>query len=517
MLNVLLVDDEKIIRDGLCAVIDWEHYGCQICGTAVDGKDGIQKIRTYQPDVVFVDIRMPGLNGIDMVKQAQAEGFTCKFVVLSGYSHFSYAQQSIRLGVTSYLLKPVDEDELIPLLETLHKQCAKENNMHSQLRQYERISETTKWRSVLTGHDRQRKQEWLLPYNDQTFFIGSMIGSHMLDVEKIRDQLQHEKQKELKMVEIGHVIYLIFIQYDRKDVRKTLEKLVRDGYTSVDRHTQVQLIDHPVSLDELPKTVRQLQQLQQLTFLYRDLVILTQHDVVNKEVINDWHEKTWIQIVLRAIEFGDPAHLKEALQELETYIQAKQFHATRIRADLIHLIKIVNQNLAEDHDITSTQTDHWSDQICQVESLQAALSVMSDHFTSLMDQVNGYACQGDHTIEKILAFVDQYYDRDLNVKILADLFNYNPSYLGKKFKKHTGDYFHHYLDHVRLEKAKQLLEQDQLMVYQVAEKVGYRNIDYFYRKFKKAVGISPKAYQKKAAMNERSLRCDKEGYEWSNW
>ncbi len=99
-------------------------------------------------------------------------------------------------------------------------------------------------------------------------------------------------------------------------------------------------------------------------------------------------------------------------------------------------------------------------------------------------------------MEKVTAYVKQYYFEDLNLKVLAHLFNYNRSYLGKKFKKYTGVYFHTYLDQVRIEKAKTLLVEKNLKVYEVSNEVGYCNMDYFYKKFKNHTGLSPKEFQK---------------------
>lgn len=87
--------------------------------------------------------------------------------------------------------------------------------------------------------------------------------------------------------------------------------------------------------------------------------------------------------------------------------------------------------------------------------------------------------------KKIIQYIEQYYDKELNLKLMAELFKYNPSYLGKKFKNYTGDYFHIYLDKVRMQKAQQLLEERKLKVYEVSEMVGYHNIDYFYKKVQK--------------------------------
>src|SRR5699024_8827806 len=127
MLKVLFVDDEPLIREGMASVIDWEEYGYQVIGSAENGKVGLQKIRSHHPDLVFVEMQLPGMSGIEIVSQAKKEGLSSKFVVLSGYSEFSYAQQSIRLGIESYLLKPVDEEELIPLVEKIRSNLLAEN------------------------------------------------------------------------------------------------------------------------------------------------------------------------------------------------------------------------------------------------------------------------------------------------------------------------------------------------------------------------------------------------------
>src|SRR5690606_33464194 len=126
MLKVIFVDDEPIIREGLREVIDWNEYGFEVIGTAENGQKGLDMIRLHQPDLAFVDIKMPKLNGIDMAGLAKKNGYRTKCVILSGYSQFSYAQKAIQLGMESYLLKPIDEEELIPLVEEIAQKCKEE-------------------------------------------------------------------------------------------------------------------------------------------------------------------------------------------------------------------------------------------------------------------------------------------------------------------------------------------------------------------------------------------------------
>jgi two-component system response regulator YesN len=102
----------------------------------------------------------------------------------------------------------------------------------------------------------------------------------------------------------------------------------------------------------------------------------------------------------------------------------------------------------------------------------------------------------DKLVKRVVDLIQRNYHENLKLETLADLFHYNSAYLGKVFKQSTGEYFNTYLDKVRIERAKTLLEQG-MKVYQVAEQVGYANVDYFHTKFKKYVGTSPTSYRKK--------------------
>lgn len=119
MLNIVIVEDEFMIRNGLCQLIPKLNPNFHIVGSAENGYDGMNLIKKLQPDVAICDIRMKKTNGLDMIQQLSETQTTCKFIILSGYSEFTYAQTAIRLGVIGYLLKPIIPDELTSLLEKI--------------------------------------------------------------------------------------------------------------------------------------------------------------------------------------------------------------------------------------------------------------------------------------------------------------------------------------------------------------------------------------------------------------
>ncbi|MGL5760386.1 MAG: response regulator transcription factor, partial [Cetobacterium sp.] len=117
MIKVLVVEDEKIIREGLIESISWDLLNCKIVGQGKNGKEGLELIKTLNPDLVITDIKMPILDGLEMIEHAMEEEFQFKAIILSSYSEFEYAKKGIQLGVLDYILKPLDEDILLETIE----------------------------------------------------------------------------------------------------------------------------------------------------------------------------------------------------------------------------------------------------------------------------------------------------------------------------------------------------------------------------------------------------------------
>ncbi len=119
MLRVIIVEDENIIREGLSVTLDWPALQCTLVGTAANGKEGLALIRATKPDIVITDIRMPEMSGLQMAEMAQAEGFQVAFIFLTGYDDFKYVRQALRLRAVDYLLKPIDEEELVNVISEI--------------------------------------------------------------------------------------------------------------------------------------------------------------------------------------------------------------------------------------------------------------------------------------------------------------------------------------------------------------------------------------------------------------
>lgn len=152
MLKVLIVEDEGIIRKGLEVAIDWLALGCVVVGTAQNAKEGLGLIEEKEPDVVLTDICMPQMTGLEMIEEGLKTHFFYS-IVLTGYTEFEYAQQALRMGVSDYLLKPVDEDELKKVLEKIRKQIQKNKEYKNieEVSQHKVYTADNEWRIFETA------------------------------------------------------------------------------------------------------------------------------------------------------------------------------------------------------------------------------------------------------------------------------------------------------------------------------------------------------------------------------
>lgn len=122
MHKVLIVDDEPMIREGLQTLVDWNKYGFVVAGTASNGREAVEKHAVLLPDLILIDIRMPGMDGLQAIEEIRKTDTVCHFLILSGYAEFNYAKQAIAHQVDGYILKPIDEDELESYVERVSEQ-----------------------------------------------------------------------------------------------------------------------------------------------------------------------------------------------------------------------------------------------------------------------------------------------------------------------------------------------------------------------------------------------------------
>lgn len=153
LINVLIVDDEKIVREGIKHLIDWNNLGFCICGEAANGEEALSMIKLYDPGLVLLDIRMPKLYGTDLIAKVREDGFEGDFIILSGYTDFSYAQTALHYCASFYLTKPIDENELINSVLAVKEKISKKRTQAHSMSQYLKKAKSAVFCDLILGRE----------------------------------------------------------------------------------------------------------------------------------------------------------------------------------------------------------------------------------------------------------------------------------------------------------------------------------------------------------------------------
>ena len=493
MLKVLIIDDEPNVRNGLKIIVPWEKNGFEICGDSGDADDGLEKIFTLNPNIVLVDIKMPGKLGIDIIKEAREKNFKGKFIIVSGYSNFEYARDAIKYGVKSYILKPVDEDELMDILLELKREIEIEEKWEVD----KRILEDVNLQRLILEGDSDFEKNYSGCENFQIALVTIEIESEntLISLENILREKLRIYSNEIQIIKVKSYIALLFRNFRAVRVERILEDLKNKIYLELKTKLFIVIGEKVNKPSDINKSYKNAENLMKYKFLYLDKEIISLKKIENNTEIID--EDMDIEKIYSYVEVNDLEQLDESLKKMKAYFTNKRCLEEDIKIIAIKIFLELKEKLLKDYEFEDNIVPNKEELIREInskKSLNTLISYLSDNFEIVAKRI----CEksSDGIIKKMVNYINKNYYKDLKLEGLANIFNYNSAYLGKLFKSETGENFNTYLDKVRIEKAKLLLVKEQLKVYQVSEKVGYKNIDYFHSKFRKYVGMSPMSYKK---------------------
>ncbi len=517
MYQVLIVDDESLIRDGLKYIMDWEAAGFSICGEASNGEDALRLILSDQPDLVLMDIRMPKMHGLEVVKTARECDFKGKFIILSGYSDFKYAQEAIRYGVDFYLTKPIDEDELADSLQNIKQALDSENRNQDNLEQLKRKAKDVILHELITKADDTANAlseadiidleldadiYQVVIYENFSRMPGS-ISYSFAELLKVTNRDDHtfnhfaENQKDVILLkgtyalnrfrdflkhyngstppQKGSPMDTLFLAYGRPvTALSDVHLSYQDAYRLITRRFFCIQGQHTLSYEELPD--------------------------INQATLPLLPEKLseYTDYLVGYLQTFNRKNVAETLYGLENYLYNVQNDISEVKLFLTDLylrikekINLVYNTLNIPFPTNSTVIDFIEKKYYMYE----IILFLSEQFEMIMNATGNPS--RNSVLDDILYYIDHNYQSNIKLETIAPLFGYNSAYLGKIFNKTVGESFNSYVDHMRIEHSKALLLENNLKVYEIAERVGYRNVDYFHKKFRKYVGESPAEFRKK--------------------
>ncbi|TAH72905.1 MAG: response regulator transcription factor [Anaerolineaceae bacterium] len=502
MYQLMIIDDEPIVRAGIKNLLPWSNYNFEVCAEGVDGKDGLKKVLEYSPDLVLVDVKMPGMNGIELIREAKKQGFEGKFIILTGYSDFEFAKSAVSLGVRAYLLKPIDEEELCENVEEVLAELEAKKNLDD----YYSLSELKARQVVL--------RRLLQPFEDKES-IRREIKLYGMDFkynnfcvailsQKTEDSGQeitvNSEKKELIQKGIANVDSIVVdnnlvlickdINYInvREQLLKNNERMKREYNDSF-----FISIGHDVAnWEDINFSYECAKLLTDYKFLYKELEAVSIDDL--KTVYMEG-KGNFAEPICELIDIGDKDSIEETLRNLKSFYKSKVMNETEIKVQVIQNIVLLFGMLEKkylDKVAEFPDFDMAIDNIKKSDSLDEMMKFVNMFSIEVADKIG--ITTTDNIVKRVLAYMERNYVQDLKLEDIAKIFSYNSAYLGKVFKKIAGDSFNSELNRIRIDNAKRLLLETDLKVYQISEQVGYSNTDYFYTKFRKYVGLSPKDF-----------------------
>lgn len=507
MYKVLIVDDEPSIREGMTTLIEWESFGFEVCGTAANGREALAKADELEPDLMLVDIRMPGINGLELIERIREKGSDCHFLILSGYSDFDYAKKAIGFRVDGYLLKPVDEKELCESLARIRDRLIEEKE-HKRQQESE-----VAWRgeqliaSVVTGTAGDSLSEELWDPISQR--LGLDWSSYRLAVVEanlseeddsagvglLKSKWSRELDKEQCFAFLSEPYIGILLRADEQGEEQwhgVLEALLDSE--------KVPLFISVGSKVDTFLNVRQsyeqaLEGMRQRFVLGMGVIVRADDTTRNRSGIEPGELDGYADQLFLAMDIGNKDSAVRTVEALAERMTESRLDEETVKSSFAQMASVAFNKLVAANPKTFTSAHSFAPVVSDIIRQRSLQSLVS-HLNQAVEGTVRYSAEHspETIIKQVEDFIRRHSSENLKLETIADLFNYNSSYLGKLFKTHTGEYFNTYLDKIRIENAKELLAQG-LKVHQAAERVGYASVDYFHTKFKKYEGVSPSAFK----------------------
>lgn len=529
--RIMLVDDEEEVRKAMIRQMDWEKLGFTVAGDAENGEDALEKLEQLEPDVVMTDIRMPYMDGLTLVSKIREKYPFMKILIFSGYDDFEYAKQAIKFKVTEYILKPVNGEELAEILKrvkiSLDEEIEHRRNINALQESYESslpvlrelflndlVSRTVDPADVLP-----KFEEYGIDILGARKWLAAVIYVENMEQTEEQELFRH---RELIPISVRNLV---------EDHLRSYGRFV--SFNSAEGITAIAAVDEDNSetgliklLDDICKESRRMLgvsitigiggscgALQEIDRSYQAAVdALGYRAIVGSGrtiYINDVEPVNRGKLQMEAkeeaeltaaIKFGGKEQIEGALRELAARMDDAKVHASQYQ---VYMLTIVNCliRLMQQYDLEMgamfESEEHYADimkRVCRKECFAEEIIPVACRMNEALNQAR------DNTTRRVIVEAKEYIrknyaDPELSVDMLCKHLHMSPAYFSTVFKKETGQTYINYLTGVRLKEAEKLLQETDDKTYEIAEKVGYQEQNYFSYVFKKQYGVSPTKYR----------------------
>ncbi|MEW5958741.1 MAG: response regulator [Chloroflexota bacterium] len=530
MPGLLIADDTDIIRSTIARVVIRENLGLTPVVEASNGEEAVELARQIKPDIVLIDIRMPGLDGLQAADIIHTEFPSTKIIILTAYDEFPYVQKALKLGVVDYLVKPVRPARLAEMLAQVYAQVQ---------------AERRQWQTIAEARDYLQKT---MPMVENSL-IERLVHRLAADAVELEETLAHLGKK----IFWPAVLVVDIINFETPAARvqtpalpQTLIDLTRQtlnqpdsclvGYMPPGRVIAIISTDYNLATaDRLRQLGAVLQQtievklglatsiglghryesLDSVSLSYAEASLASRHRLCQSEQtiihIDDIHTINCretlaypVQLerdLLDGVRLGEKPACAGLLNEMLDYL-LYQFKGTPIviRNRLAELIALVARLVIEAGAPAMDVLDLSHDQVMRLSELQDVAEIRAwalNNLTELMAMRPAPAGPAEDPVQQALAYIRQHYQNpEITLNEVAGAVSLSSSHLAYRLKETVGMSYKSYLTSLRIEQAKILLRTTNLPVTAIAQTVGYQNSTNFYRLFQRETGLTPAGYRR---------------------
>ena len=528
MIRTLLVDDEPYIRQGLAILIDWAAEGFEITGEAANGIEALNKIKQEEYDFIMLDIKMPEMDGMELIQTIREQELTdASIVLLTGYSEFDYARKAIHYSVLDYILKPIQKEELLKLLRIVRENVMQKQEEDITQKNMERILFERNISSLLWGKYDDINLQFVkkrLPFTGKYRYINIEVDAYRENFIGLSEELKRTQQRKLYEAcnaFLGDDQYRCIFDVNKNEnsydvgfiyseILADLKGLLESEYIDEFRKAIQRAIDFSVSFH----VGQEVSDISQIGISYKTAGVAKTLQVFSdstSQSVSYYEEPTaqqnsnWSTIkeqidkLVHAIEENETSAVDIYTNEFYENLRISNMDYQMINLNVNYLLyRLLLLAKAQDEDV---EQEEVLKVISQGAFDQVAVRGSLNHFKRFIGDYTDYLNQlRQNRSRGVLAYVEKevelHYKDNISLKELSEKYYINSAYLGQLFRKQFGQSFKDYLNNYRIDRAAELLMRTDEKIYIIAEKVGYKNLDYFINKFVSVKGKTPLQYRK---------------------
>ncbi|HEP3196174.1 TPA: response regulator [Streptococcus pyogenes] len=493
MYKVLLVDDEYMILQGLTMIIDWQALGFDVVSTARSGQEALAYLTQYPVDVMISDVTMPGMTGLDLIEAAKTNHPQLQTLILSGYQEFSYVQKAMELETKGYLLKPVDKAELQAKMKQFKDWL--------DAQQAESIRQETYHDSLLTLWLTDELSEKEFHQLSQDLPEHALTGFTVLYVEcsewieEMEAYFKQEEQPCYLKKEEDKKIYLAILLGRAQQAKAFTSNLQKQFSENIQQIILGETVDDWENVYESYNQVRQ-------SLFYNSQ--MSQPTDKGNSKLEMPESRLQFFAFNKALMIGDEPTILAKLEAIFHEMKALNFSPEDVKhvsfllfSDIYRQFPILDKMTY----LSMVKTIHNSQSIDRIlRELKKVLDVTN--------QNNSPEKRYSDLVSETIDCIRKEYHQELTLKAIADRLHVNGVYLGQCFKNETERSFTQYLNHVRIQKAQQLLLYTNQSINEITYETGYNTNHYFIKMFKKLNGLSPKEFRDRYKDNYQAIKGD---------